>query len=1071
LATGFDKPDFRWVGTQNRLGAAMAYRTVGFESSEITDADASDGIVEVSGLRFTVTAQGNWTLNFSNGRLNFAEDPAYASSQFKIEITNVTGGSLEYNDFILNYQSDPLVVDGWAPYLNFAGWSISDTDLTGNYTYNGEWSYKHQIPGFPMPGSGVVTKLVITDNPAEGSTQNPYSSFWLDQLVVDTDYAPPIVAPTVGSVSSSDSNRAYKAGDVIRVTVTFDQAIEVNTAGGTPTLQLETGNTDRVAVYSGGNGTKTLTFEYTVQAGDTSADLDYISSTALSLNGATIKLAGSTTNATLTLPTPGTAGSLGANKAIIIDTTAPNAPAAPDLDATFDGGVSNTDNVTNHATLTFNGAAEAGVATVKLYDSDGITEIGSGSVSNGSYSITTSFPLADGTHTIIAKAIDTAGNVSTASSSVTVTVDTAPPTVSITSSQSVLKAGETATITFTFSEDPGATFTWNGSAGDIVVSGGTLSALSGSGTTRTAVFTPSAGLNSGAAGITVAAGSYIDAAGNNGGAGVTPSLTFDTLAPPAPIILAPANGATTNDRRPSITGIAEAGTTVTVIVDGTAVGITSVDGSGNWSFTVPTPLAGGAHTFRAQAIDAAGNTSAHSSTVSTTIDNAAPAVAITSASRTDDPTPVIAGTAETEATIRLSIGGAIYITTAAQGTWSVDLGLATPASGSLSLDRNGDNLVSVTAMDAVGNVSSSVTQTLEININDLPTGAVAISGVAVKGEMLTASHTLADADGLGLISYQWQADGADIPGATGATLILAEAQVGKAVTVKASYTDGNGNAESVTAVATAPVMLMPDAETAPNAGGGMDITITDPSQLTASLGTSGVDHVFYAGSGTVILPDTIENITLWGNADVQGNELGNLMRRGSGQNMLNGMGGDDTLYGDQGNDQVYGGTGNDVVSGGAGQDRVYGGSGIDNVQGGAGNDRVYGDAGRDTVSGGSGNDFVEGGSGDDRLSGAVGQDRLYGGEGRDLLSGGSGHDWLFGGSGQDTLHGGSGHDRFVFDTRLSQSGNVDVIQDFTASEDRIVLDDVVFTALGKGSAKGVMIASGDYQEFRVGPLR
>jgi Ca2+-binding RTX toxin-like protein len=46
----------------------------------------------------------------------------------------------------------------------------------------------------------------------------------------------------------------------------------------------------------------------------------------------------------------------------------------------------------------------------------------------------------------------------------------------------------------------------------------------------------------------------------------------------------------------------------------------------------------------------------------------------------------------------------------------------------------------------------------------------------------------------------------------------------------------------------------------------------------------------------------------------------------------------------------------------------------------------------------------------------------------------------------------------VFDTPLSQSSNVDVIQDFTTSEDRIALDDAVFTALGKGSAKGVTIA-------------
>ncbi|WP_373994851.1 Ig-like domain-containing protein, partial [Massilia sp. Root133] len=60
-------------------------------------------------------------------------------------------------------------------------------------------------------------------------------------------------------------------------------------------------------------------------------------------------------------------------------------------------------------------------------------------------------------------------------------LDTAAPTVTITSDAAALKAGETATVTFTFNEDPGASFTWNGTQGDVIVSGGTLSAISGSG--------------------------------------------------------------------------------------------------------------------------------------------------------------------------------------------------------------------------------------------------------------------------------------------------------------------------------------------------------------------------------------------------------------------------------------------------------------------------------------------------------------------------------------------------------------------------------------------------------------
>jgi Ca2+-binding RTX toxin-like protein len=91
-----------------------------------------------------------------------------------------------------------------------------------------------------------------------------------------------------------------------------------------------------------------------------------------------------------------------------------------------------------------------------------------------------------------------------------------------------LIAGQTATITFSFSEDPGTSFVWNGTAGDVVVSGGTLSAISGAGLSRTAIFTPTAG-SSGTASITVPAGSYTDTAGNAGGAGTSPALSYDTL--------------------------------------------------------------------------------------------------------------------------------------------------------------------------------------------------------------------------------------------------------------------------------------------------------------------------------------------------------------------------------------------------------------------------------------------------------------------------------------------------------------------------------------------------------------
>jgi hypothetical protein len=119
-------------------------------------------------------------------------------------------------------------------------------------------------------------------------------------------------------------------------------------------------------------------------------------------------------------------------------------------------------------------------------------------------------------------AVDASSNPNAAAVQNTQTVDTLAPTLAITSDVATLKVGETANITFTFSEDPSGSFAWDGSTGDVVVSGGTLVAITGSGLTRTATFTPIAGTASGSANITVASGTYTDAAGNNGGAGTTP---------------------------------------------------------------------------------------------------------------------------------------------------------------------------------------------------------------------------------------------------------------------------------------------------------------------------------------------------------------------------------------------------------------------------------------------------------------------------------------------------------------------------------------------------------------------
>ncbi len=99
-------------------------------------------------------------------------------------------------------------------------------------------------------------------------------------------------------------------------------------------------------------------------------------------------------------------------------------------------------------------------------------------------------------------------------------------------------------------------------------------------------------------------------------------------------------------------------------------------------------------------------------------------------------------------------------------------------------------------------------------VNTPPTGAVVITGIATQEQTLTAdTSSIADADGLGPFSFQWRRNGTPIAGATNATLLLTQADVGSTIDVVVSYTDGGGTNESLTSAATSPVANVDDAPT------------------------------------------------------------------------------------------------------------------------------------------------------------------------------------------------------------------------------------------------------------------
>jgi cysteinyl-tRNA synthetase len=113
-----------------------------------------------------------------------------------------------------------------------------------------------------------------------------------------------------------------------------------------------------------------------------------------------------------------------------------------------------------------------------------------------------------------------------------------------------------------------------------------------------------------------------------------------------------------------------------------------------------------------------------------------------------------------------------------------------------------------------------------------------------------------------------------------------------------------------------------------------------------------------------------------------------------------------------------------------------------------GSDTLRGSQLADTIKALGGDDRVDGRGGNDKLYGGTGNDILLGGSGNDRLFGQSGNDRLYGGTGKDVLSGGAGADVFVFNTKLGPT-NIDRITDFRPGEDKIWLDDDIFTKAGK----------------------
>ncbi|MCX7084996.1 MAG: VCBS domain-containing protein [Methylococcales bacterium] len=135
----------------------------------------------------------------------------------------------------------------------------------------------------------------------------------------------------------------------------------------------------------------------------------------------------------------------------------------------------------------------------------------------------------------------------------------------------------------------------------------------------------------------------------------------------------------------------------------------------------------------------------------------------------------------------------------------------TPSTGILSFDADGNGPINPIVIAKLGTTTSPNLKATDIIIvGNASQGDISINGVAIQGQILTASNTFADVSNVGAIAYQWLADDAIIPGANNSSITLSEALVHKKISVSASFTDLYGIPENVTSLPTRTVSSITD---------------------------------------------------------------------------------------------------------------------------------------------------------------------------------------------------------------------------------------------------------------------
>lgn len=300
----------------------------------IVDGSGNNAILtlDAPGTGQSISANGDLAVDGVVPTFVIAEQYDYANNgtidEIVIEFSEpVDFSTFEAEDFILG---GTFTVDGLLDHtsVNVSNPDASATDeyitlgVTGTNSASVSIDYNPTIIGASLsssPGSDLNGNLI------ENGGAWPIS-------VTTSDEARPRVLSVTGA------NGTYGIGNTVSLYAKFSENIKVNGTGLVPTLRLETGTFDQI-VEMADSRYDTIIFDYTIQEGDVSPDLDYNSNTtsALLSNERTINdTTGNSNTAVTALPSIG-ASSLSGLRDIVIDGVRPTFVSADEHDTDGDG--------------------------------------------------------------------------------------------------------------------------------------------------------------------------------------------------------------------------------------------------------------------------------------------------------------------------------------------------------------------------------------------------------------------------------------------------------------------------------------------------------------------------------------------------------------------------------------------------------------------------------------------------------------------------------------------------------------------------------------------------------------